>query len=215
MTRVTPPVAKLARTLAATPSLPRPHYATKTASNAAALARSELLGSENRLEDHLRRSMTTTHRPTPMPTPSASRTVPLMQGFQTSAAPAARSAPLSTMDATILPPMDAAPADSISGLRVPLLPDNFYPDRSSSILAGTHGPEATDAPLAAPVVVAADPGNVYSALTEIEGLGVDGVELNFAHGEPIMVENHGHGMIKDMWKGLVDDVFGEKKPVVA
>ncbi len=93
---------------------------------------------------------------------------------------------------------------------MPLLPDNFSPDRAR--LEG-HGPEAPDAPLAAPeiIVLAAHPENVVpAALTEIEGMGVDGVELNFAH-EPEPARAPAAGMLRDLWTGLIDDVLAPTK----
>jgi hypothetical protein len=84
-------------------------------------------------------------------------------------------------------------------------------------------PEAEDLPLARPVisVVAANPDTVLpAALTEVEGMGADGVELKFAdelhRGKEEESREMGEGMLKNIWKGLVDDVFGEKgrKPAV-
>lgn len=108
--------------------------------------------------------------------------------------------------------------DPFSRVRVPLLPDNFSPDRSS--IEG-HSPEVPDAPLAMPqiAIVAANPENVsfVSALTEIEGMNSEGIELRFAHdgwGEaPSGEEGPAGGMLTDLWKGLVDDVFGAEAKV--
>ena len=147
--------------------------------------------------------------------------MPLMQGFRTSA-PSPRptiSAPASTrMDFAVLPDLasqDVAASDPYAYIRVPLLPDNDSPP------AGTRRPEAVDAPLARAEisVVAANPDLVLpAALTEVEGMGVDGVELSFAH-----ELHHGggsgagggreqqQGMLKDIWKGLMDDVLSVQK----
>ncbi|KAK1827997.1 hypothetical protein QBC39DRAFT_237535, partial [Podospora conica] len=78
-------------------------------------------------------------------------------------------------------------------------------------------PEAVDAPLPRPVisVVAARPELVLpAALTEVEGMGIDGVELRFdfaheLHRASGRAEEEAHGsagMIRDIWKGMVDDV---------
>lgn len=62
--------------------------------------------------------------------------------------------------------------------------------------------------------MAADPSRVHavSALSEVEGMGPDGVELSFAHEYPVRGTSEGQqyagGMLTNMWKGLVDDVFG-------
>jgi hypothetical protein len=152
------------------------------------------------------------HRPHPLP--SRSRTIPLMQTFTTSSAPRAR-ADTSTIDYFVLPPPETLHQSSSSSsgeppLRVPLLPDNF---------TTMHAPETPDGPLLQPeiCVVAADPDNVsaVSPLTEVEGMGADGVELGFVHGlgKKSQKEERG-GMIRDLWKGLVEDVFGEEQPKV-
>jgi hypothetical protein len=138
--------------------------------------------------------------------------VPLMQTFHTS-----RSAPArydtSTIDYAVLPALYNSEPESSSSdiIRVPLLPDtHFLP-----IGVETHAPEQADTPLAAPeiVVIAADPSRVMpAALTEVEGMGVDGVELRFMHDDAAADDAESQGMLKDLWKGLVDDVFGEKTP---
>lgn len=177
------------------------------------------------------RRFTMTHRPTPSPVPSRNRVVPLMQtfNFRTSTPRDAR-LDVSTIDYAVMPSFigeaerEAAAAASRMALRVPLLPDNFSPDRQN--LDG-HAPEVADGPLASPqiVVVAAHPENIVaaSALTEIEGMGVDGVELKFAH---LGAETSGSsssksdsdsepGMIRDLWKGLMDDLAGPAVPKTA
>lgn len=170
------------------------------------------------------RSMTTTHRPTPAPKPSPYRTVPLMQSFRTSA-PSPIRMEARTIDAAVLPASLFAWAPEADALapgvgRMPLLPDHFSPDRAALASAGLAAPEVPDAPLAAPqvLVVAAHPENVTpSVLTEVEGMGVDGVELKFAH-DPLEAAGgveDGQGMLRDLWRGLVDDVFGESGKKVA
>lgn len=120
------------------------------------------------------------------------------------------------MDNLILPSLFLSTAPE-PPLRVPLLPDMVSPDRSVIL-------EQPDEPLAPPeiAVVAANPDTVLpvSALTEVEGMGIDGVELSFVHdlnfdssskkgGEHREMEG---GMLRDLWKGMVEDVFGGEKP---
>lgn len=133
-----------------------------------------------------------------------------MQGFRTSAPKPAR-ALHPTMDTTRFPDLSTldAVSDPYANIRVPLLPDNASP--------GWRQPEAADAPVmrAEISVVAARPEVVLpAALTEVEGMGVDGVELRFAHGlHGAAGEGErevGGGMIRDIWKGMVDDVLGKK-----
>ncbi|KAI3390727.1 hypothetical protein diail_8775, partial [Diaporthe ilicicola] len=128
-------------------------------------------------------------------------------------------ADVSTIDFAVLPSREqlfptVPEGDAFSRVRVPLLPDNFAPDRSA------FAPEATDAPLRAPeiVVMAADPSsvNAVSALTEVEAFSPDGVELSFAHGyggdggrgDAAQEETYAGGMLKDLWAGLKDDILG-------
>lgn len=130
-----------------------------------------------------------------------------MQTFTSSASLSARS-DVSTIDFAVLPSsesIDPTEADPYSRIRMPLLPDNFLT---------SHAPEtlATDAPLPMPEisVIAAHPENVLpSVLSEVEGIGMDGVELKWAHDGPAAAETE-PGMLTDLWKGLVEDVFGEK-----
>lgn len=71
--------------------------------------------------------------------------------------------------------------------------------------------------------MAADPAavNVVSALSEVEGMGPDGIELRFgfgrggAAGEEEAGEEFAGGMLKGLWNGLVDDVLGAPKAKVA
>ncbi|CAK7213283.1 hypothetical protein SBRCBS47491_001750 [Sporothrix bragantina] len=215
MTRVTAPMSKLTRSLASHPSVARPAYIAGTTShqtNAGSGAGRHELGER----DDNNRRFTMTHRPTPSPVPSRNRVVPLMQtfNFRTSAPKDAR-LDVSTIDYAVMPSF-AAEAATDFALRVPLLPDNFEPNRQN--LDG-HSPEVADGPLASPqiVVVAAHPEDVVaaSALTEIEGMGIDGVELSFAHlpyaggaeaSSSSSSDSNSGGMIRDLWKGLIDDL---------
>lgn len=160
-----------------------------------------------------------------------------MQGFHTTQhprRPQAGPAPHNPMDFAVLPGADllsagtsAASASSASALdhhhhhqiRVPLLPDNFAPARSPTV---GHAPEVPDAPLAAPeiVVLAADPSrvNAVSPLSEVEGMGPDGVELMFVHDDHAAGGESAGGMLRGLWDGVVDDVLGgggaQGKPAV-
>lgn len=142
-----------------------------------------------------------------------------MQAFHTTPSTPAQADP-STIDFAFLPNLAAAPppADPFVG-RVPLLPDNFAPPRAA--LPTIFAPEAADEPALRPeiVVVAADPAsvNAVSALTEVEGMSPDGVELSFAHdraGAPAQ-EGYAGGMLTGLWRGLVDDMSGGAKTTPA
>lgn len=129
----------------------------------------------------------------------------LMQTFTTSA-PRAVERKRSTMDYAVLPgasSLEGEAMDPYAHIRVPLLPDNFMAHNS---------PEAVDEPSPMPEIniVAANPENVsVSALTEVEGMTMDGVELKFAHSESARESEP--SMITNMWEGLMSDVFGGSK----
>ncbi|KAK3359065.1 hypothetical protein B0T25DRAFT_85264 [Lasiosphaeria hispida] len=226
--RLTKPVSKLTRSISSTSSINRPSHllnnASKTSASAAGRKRpSNVTAAEESTAD-VRVSLSTPKSPLiantrpqystapHRPTPSPARKIPLMQGFRTSAP---KPAQLDTIpiDHAILPDLFAshhASPDPYAYIRVPLLPDNRAPPAFARL------PEAVDAPLPAPeiLVVAANPDLVLpAALTEVEGMGVDGVELGFVRDIGRDVEAEGHGMVRDIWKGLVEDVFGEKKSI--
>ncbi|KAL2758263.1 hypothetical protein ACRALDRAFT_1055218 [Sodiomyces alcalophilus JCM 7366] len=173
MSRVTAPVTKLAR--AVNPGIASPYY-----NHGAVLMPkyAELLKKSSAEADvQSARGITTTHRPTPQPKPSKSYNRPLMQTFSSVATSSGGPAPI-TIDATIFPqPTTTFAGEGVSLSRMPLLPDSFL----------TRHPvaEAPETPMMEPriSIVASASGSVLpaSALTEIEGMGVDGVELRFVH----------------------------------
>lgn len=132
-----------------------------------------------------------------------------MQSFHSTPSTPARSDP-STIDHAFLPDL-SGPAVSTEALvgRVPLLPDLSTP--SSALFT----PEAADEPplRSEILVMAADPTsvNAVSALTEVEGMGPDGVELSFAHDRGAAAGSGGDGyaggMLTGLWQGIVDDVL--------
>lgn len=163
--------------------------------------------------DTIIRSQHTTsgHRPLP----STIKTIPLMQGFRTSA-PRAAPHPVPTLDYFIFPSFPIPASESAPLLRVPLLPDNYSTTHSA--------PESSDPalPKAEINVVAANPGEVVSAsaLTEVvgnEGLGemdsglgvmLEGVRKR---GEEIVREVKEQGLFSELWTGIMDDVFASGK----
>lgn len=237
MTRVTTPheIARLTRALSTTAAAPRPsRLPTNLSRTAASRVRR---GLEQQDAPASERTITTSHRPV-VPTPNPGRVIPLMQGFHTTQqARPLQAPPHHPIDLAVLPGPDllfaAAASSSSAGepiIRVPLLPDNFAPARSPTV---GHVPEVPDAPLAAPeiVVMAADPAavNAVSPLSEVEGMGPDGVELMFVHDYSgaaagrqggRRAEGEGQvagGMLKGLWDGIVDDVLGagaKVKPAV-
>lgn len=116
------------------------------------------------------------------------------------------------MDFAVLPTSyEPALRDEFAGMRMPLLPDSFATKHQSLY----EQPAGEDLPLSRPEisVVAAHPKNVTTAaaLTEVEAFGVDGVELKWAHeSEAAAEEVHHQPGLRDLWKGLVDDVVRRK-----
>ncbi|KAI6370439.1 hypothetical protein MCOR25_004176 [Pyricularia grisea] len=205
MTRVTS-MAKFTR-LTASPSVVRPTSMASGASKASASLAHEL-SADGRSSDHenSRRGMMTTHGPARVQ-PNPNRTIPLMQSFfhsspsQGASLATARSSSPSTLDFTVLPNMSTAMPDLFSAVpRVPLLPDNFSPNRPAALFAA----EVPDAPLPAPEisVIAQHPDKVFSALTEVEGIGIDGIELKFVHEPMTSKSTEGDSMIRNVWAGL-------------
>ncbi|KAK7753964.1 hypothetical protein SLS62_004063 [Diatrype stigma] len=206
--RLTAPVSKIARSLSTSASAAVPKSTSGTiltSSKAAApLSRkyADLLKERNIEWDHSRHIYTrSSNRPHPAP-----KTMRLMQTFTTSTPREAQdgATAATTMDRMIIPFSTQSSAEDAFTVRVPLLPDNF---------ATQYAPEEVAGPLAGPQIhiVAANPETVVpAAFTEVEGMGVDGVELKFVH-EAQASETQEPGMITGMWKGLVDDVFGNSK----
>jgi len=216
----------MARSISTTASVARPTHLLNSTAKATAAAKSKSTSKTNGARKRQSKTAVvqetagesadystaaTPHRPT---TAGPVRTIPLMQCFRTSGnQPAKLSTAASTrMDHTYLPNLFAEDRayDPYAHIRVPLLPDNATPPP-----VGMRLPEATDLPLTRPEirVVAANPELVLpAALTEVEGMGVDGVELKFVHDMESKTRQRddmpGGGMIRDLWKGLVDDVLG-------
>jgi hypothetical protein len=204
--RLTGPATKLARTIttSAPASVPKPATGTilTSSKSTAPLSRkyADLLKERNIEWDHPRSiHMRSSNRPHPPP-----KTMRLMQTFTTSAPNEAQAG--LTMDQTVIPHSTATEGsvgESLAQVRVPLLPDNFVTH---------HAPDVADGPLPTPEisVIAANPDTVSpSALTEVEGMGIDGVELGFVHETQEAPKEP--GMLTDLWKGLVDDVFSSSK----
>ncbi len=128
-----------------------------------------------------------------------------MRLMQTFSSTATSHATAKSVDSIVFPGsavFKGANQDPFDNLRVPLLPDNVM---------FQHTPESADGPATVHdiSIVAANPDLVSpSALTEIEGMGMDGVELKFIHdAEPA---DQTPGMLTGLWRGLVDDVLSQQ-----
>ncbi|KAL7808151.1 hypothetical protein V8C26DRAFT_413715 [Trichoderma gracile] len=217
MSRITAPVAKLSRALSSSSSAAaaraaNPLLVDAATYNAGAVLMpkyAELLRNRRTIEhSESTRSLTTTHRPTPQPS-IANRPKPLMQTFSTSSV-SSTTTPSAHLDAAILPSFTSlsSPSTSFADVvpRMPLLPDNY---------ATAHPAPAADPPvsIASSSIVAVNPDAVVPAtpLSSLSGV-LDTVELRFAHEpEPVkgaQEQTGSQGMIRDLWKGMVEDVLG-------
>ncbi|KAI6784191.1 uncharacterized protein J7T54_004737 [Emericellopsis cladophorae] len=198
MSRVTAPAKQLARALNGTAASRAVSTSTlEHSTNAGATISpkyAELL--RNRLSEHTdsSRGITTTHRPTPQPS-LANRTKPLMQTFSSSAI---TRTPSAHVDAAVLPSFEFLnEAPSPLKPTVPILPDNYS-------LASA---EAADAPLEEPqvTILAVNPDKVLSANPFGE---MHRADVRFVHdGVGPQGEEQAGGMLRDLWKGMVDEVI--------
>lgn len=125
-----------------------------------------------------------------------------MQTFHSSAARS--QTPSANLDAAVLPNMYSFASESqADGPNMPLLPDNY---------GAFHVVEAADEVLSQPTIVASNPDVVVpgAPMTGIEGVSLEGVDLKFAH-EPEAAPQDQSTLIVDLWKGMLDDVFGSSR----
>ena len=96
---------------------------------------------------------------------------------------------------------------------MPLLPDNYTPDRSAD---SPHAVESLDGaiPRSEIHVVASHPDNVLPVAAMSEVVGNDGVDVDIgqliAGFTSAPAESKEPGILKELWGGLVDDIFGPK-----
>ncbi|KAH8821014.1 hypothetical protein F5884DRAFT_766270 [Xylogone sp. PMI_703] len=152
------------------------------------------------------------------------KTGSLMQGFRTSA-PKQATHDATHIDFVSFPDVTESLAeDSFVKMRVPLLPDNYNPDRSAD---SAHAPEvAFEAPARPEIsVVAAHPEIVLPVSLFTEVVGNDGYEMDLSKltaGFPNQIiqqipslkelreELTERGMLKEVWDSLVEGAFGSK-----
>ena len=137
-----------------------------------------------------------------------------MQTFHTSPPSSSPTATANSLDSTVLPSFELLHSHNTGykGPDEPRIP--VTPDTMSGYL------ETSEAPVQKPqpTILAADPDKVESAshLAKVDTVGLDGVELKFVHEDPARSSSSQHanpdepqgGMLRDLWKGMVDDIFG-------
>jgi hypothetical protein len=142
------------------------------------------------------------------------KTIPLMQGFRTSA-PKQAAHDSSTIDFFFLPEVPEPPPNNpFAKLRVPLLPDNYNPDRSPGSLNAFETLD-TALPRAEISIVAAHPEQVVpAALSEV--VGNDGLDVDIhsltAGFSGTVDEPKEPGVLKELWSSVMDDILGPKTP---
>ncbi|KAE9378013.1 hypothetical protein N431DRAFT_452159 [Stipitochalara longipes BDJ] len=242
MSRVTPPVTKFAHALrkisssanAARPSslldsrasryLPRnlkdlraecKQRKLNSSGNKAELV--DRLAAHDLVGSHGFSTMAGGHRPLSVQSAPVYRTIPMMQGFKSSA-PNQAAHDFSTIDFFFFPEIpEPPPRNPFAKLRVPLLPDNYTPNRSPD---SGHSLEELDAALPGPEIsiVASHPEDVVPAtISEVvgnDGLDVDLTQLTEAFSSAIKKEVKEPGVFKELWSGMLDDILGSKGPKV-
>lgn len=142
----------------------------------------------------------------------------MMQGFRSSA-PKQAAHDSSTIDFFFFPDVpEPPPKNPFSKLRVPLLPDNYTPNRSAD---SGHALEELDPAIPGPEIsiIASHPEDVVPA-TISEVVGNDGVEVDITQLTGVFSKNSEKevkepGILSELWSGLVDDILGPKHPKIA
>lgn len=117
---------------------------------------------------------------------------------------------LPSLDYAFLPSLSAQITDLYSSIRVPLLPDNYSVDYSA---LSTHAPEQIDGAVDGANIVAANPDQVTAALSEVvgnDGLDVDIGQLTDAFNTGGKEEEEHVNIFVELWRSILDDVFGPK-----
>jgi hypothetical protein len=138
-----------------------------------------------------------------------------MQGFNTSA-PKQAARDTSTIDFFFFPEVPAdPPTNPFAKLRVPLLPDNYAPDRSAT---SAHAVESLDEAVPRPeiMIVASHPEDVLpAAMSEVvqnEGIESSIEDLTKAFKSAGTDESKEPSTLQQLWGGVLDDIFGAKTP---
>jgi len=136
-----------------------------------------------------------------------------MQGFRTSA-PKQAAHDKSTIDFFFFPEVpEPPPTNPFARLRVPLLPDNYSPDRSAN---SAHAIETPDhaVPRQEIHIIANHPDNVQpAAMSEVvgnDGIDVDISQLTAGFTDTPSKDKEEPGVLKELWSGVIDDIFGAK-----
>ena len=117
-----------------------------------------------------------------------------------------------------MPSISPVESDHISEFpREPLLPDNYYPERDASAVQAALG-SAADPPVVQPQISVASLGAAIGTMQEVsdggkaaDAIGLVGGVLGEA-GEAIAGTGE-KGVVREVWSGFLDDLFGERKVV--
>jgi len=158
------------------------------------------------------------HRPTTATSTPAIRTGSLMQGFNTSASKQAVR-DTSTIDFFVFPEIPQASSENLSAkLRVPLLPDNYNPDRSPN---SPHAAEVLHESVPRPEIsiIASHPENIAAvALSEVvgnDGIDVHISELTAGFSSTSVKELAEPGLLRELWNNIISDLWPGGGPKIA
>lgn len=144
-----------------------------------------------------------------------------MQGFSTSAvvkssntySPSNVQVSVNSIDNWVFPPSEAAPPlNPFEKLRVPLLPDNYAPNRAPGSPHALDTPDVVFMAAEEPRIVAAFPEDV-SAMSEV--VGDESRDMSLSDLTKMVkdkfVEVQEPGVLKSLLNDVLDDVFGQKQ----
>ncbi|KAI9788822.1 MAG: hypothetical protein M1835_002046 [Candelina submexicana] len=125
----------------------------------------------------------------------------------------------STIDLALLPPLEPSPQRQES-IRVPLLPDLFYPQRSGANATATETPDTVIRPEISTMAHSGTHISAPSAMSEVTdnaAADIDPFDLSKKvtvaaskmTGLPVE-ELERPGVLRELWEGFLDDLLGKK-----
>ena len=119
---------------------------------------------------------------------------------------------VNSIDNWVFPPSQASPPlNPFEKLRVPLLPDNYAPNRAPGSPHALDTPDVVLMQKAEPRIVAAFPEDV-SAMSEVVGDESRDMSLNDLTKmvKERFEEAKEEGVLKSLWNDVLEDVLGQK-----
>ncbi|KAI9715999.1 MAG: hypothetical protein M1812_005633 [Candelaria pacifica] len=159
-----------------------------------------------------------TKRPIPIVTATIPSPIPTLRTFK-STSPLQAAHDTSTIDLALLPPLEPSPQRQ-EWIRVPLLPDLFYPQRSGANAADTETPDTVIRPEISTAAHSGTHISAPSAMSEVSdnaAADIDPYDLSQKvtvaaskmTGLPVE-ELREPGIFRELWEGFLDDLLGKK-----